>query len=261
MFVAILIFIFLLPVAIYYFYARPKHIDLLHVTFTLIFCNVLTQLFLLIPSNQRNIPLPQNIDYSPTASISKNSQAKNSFFSSSGKTKKEISDFYKNNLKANTSSNTDIVCSDCSNNVWGNDPDFSNQPEPTNFIWPLKGKIIESFYISGDDINEGINIAVPVGTNVRAIDDGIVSYADEEIKGYGKMIIIRHENGYISAYAHNSELKVSRGYRVLLGQVIAKSGQTGSVQSPQLHFELRKGVVPLNPIKFLPNNGKVIGRN
>lgn len=262
MFAATIIFIFTFPLAIYYCYSKPKHIDLLHVGFTLIFCNVLIQLFQLIPNKENRITLSNNIDYSSTASISKRSGAKNN---ASEATKKDTTNNFifqkKNDLNSNFASGADIVCSDCDNNVWGNNPDFSQETKQTNFIWPLEGTIIKSFSISGEDINEGINITVPVGTNVQAIDNGTVSYADEEIKGYGKMVIIRHDNGYVSAYAHNSKLKVSKGYRVLRGQIIAKSGQTGSVQSPQLHFELRKGFLPLNPLKFLPTDRKTIGSN
>ena len=79
-----------------------------------------------------------------------------------------------------------------------------------------------------------------------------VAYAGSELKGYGNLVLIRHPNGYVSAYAHNGELKVKRGDTVKRGQVVANSGQTGNVSSPQLHFELRKGKEPVDPTRHLP---------
>ena len=82
---------------------------------------------------------------------------------------------------------------------------------------------------------------MPEGTPVKAADDGVVAYSGNELKGYGNLVLIRHANGYVTAYAHASELLVKRGDTIKRGQVIAKSGQSGEVQSPQLHFEIRKG--------------------
>ena len=107
------------------------------------------------------------------------------------------------------------------------------------FRWPARGRVIAGFGANGG--NEGINIAVPEGTPVKAAEAGVVAYAGSEVKGYGNLVLIRHANGYVSAYAHNGELNVKRGEQVKRGQVIAKSGQTGNVTSPQLHFEIRKG--------------------
>jgi murein DD-endopeptidase MepM/ murein hydrolase activator NlpD len=120
---------------------------------------------------------------------------------------------------------------------------------PTDFRWPARGRVIAGFGSNGG--NEGINIAVPEGTPVKATEAGTVTYAGSEVKGYGNLVLIRHENGYISAYAHNGELSVKRGERVKRGQVIARSGQTGNVTSPQLHFEIRKGQTPVDPIAHL----------
>ena len=80
-----------------------------------------------------------------------------------------------------------------------------------------------------------------------------MAYAGEELKGYGKLVLVRHDNGFVSAYAHNGELNVKRGEKVSRGQTIAKSGSTGNVTSPQLHFELRKGSTPVDPTKYLEN--------
>jgi murein DD-endopeptidase MepM/ murein hydrolase activator NlpD len=115
------------------------------------------------------------------------------------------------------------------------------------FRWPLRGRVI-----SGFPKNDGLDLAVPEGTAVHAAEDGVVAYAGNELKGYGNLILIRHSNGYVTAYAHASELMVKRNDTVRRGQVIAKSGQTGSVSSPQLHFEIRKGSTPVDPMQFLP---------
>jgi Membrane-bound metallopeptidase len=118
----------------------------------------------------------------------------------------------------------------------------------TSFRWPAKGRIIAGFGKTG---NEGINIALPEGASVRAIEGGTVSYVGEEMKDFGKLVVIRHENGYVSVYAHNSDLLVKRGEKVSRGQVIAKSGRSGNVTTPQLHFEIRKGGTPVDPIPRL----------
>jgi murein DD-endopeptidase MepM/ murein hydrolase activator NlpD len=118
---------------------------------------------------------------------------------------------------------------------------------PTNFMWPARGRIIQKFL----DKSDGINIALKEGTNIKAVEEGEVAFAGSELKGYGNMILIRHPNGYVSAYAHNNELMVTRGDKVKRGQIIAKSGQTGNVGMPQLHFELRKGSTPVNPTLYL----------
>ena len=93
-----------------------------------------------------------------------------------------------------------------------------------------------------------------VNAAIRAAADGVVAYSGNELKGYGNLVLIRHEDGYVTAYAHGSELFVKRGDTVKRGDVIAKAGQTGSVSSPQLHFEVRKGAVALDPMKFLSQN-------
>jgi murein DD-endopeptidase MepM/ murein hydrolase activator NlpD len=95
---------------------------------------------------------------------------------------------------------------------------------------------------------------VPEGTPIKAAEGGVVAYAGSELKGYGNLVLIRHPNGYVSAYAHNGELNVKRGEQVKRGQVVAKSGQSGNVNSPQLHFELRKGSTPVDPMPYLSSN-------
>ena len=121
-----------------------------------------------------------------------------------------------------------------------------------DFRWPARGRVISGF--GGGSGNEGINIALPEGTPVKAAEAGTVAYAGSEVKGYGNLVLIRHDNGFVSAYAHNEEITVKRGDKVKRGQVIAKSGQTGNVTSPQLHFEIRKGSTPVDPIPHLSGN-------
>jgi murein DD-endopeptidase MepM/ murein hydrolase activator NlpD len=124
------------------------------------------------------------------------------------------------------------------------------------FRWPLRGRVIAAFGTKPNgDRNDGIDLAVPQGTDVRAAEDGVVAYAGNELKGYGNLILIRHDSGYVTAYANTSELMVKRNDRVRRGQVIAKSGQSGGVGVPQLHFEIRKGQTPVDPAQFLPTGG------
>ena len=116
------------------------------------------------------------------------------------------------------------------------------------FRWPARGRIIEGFKAGG---NDGINISVPAGTSVRAAENGVVVYSGDGLKGYGNLVLIKHPNGFVSAYANNGELDVKRGETVKRGQIIAKSGDTGNVNAPQLHFELRKGSTPVDPTNYL----------
>jgi murein DD-endopeptidase MepM/ murein hydrolase activator NlpD len=120
------------------------------------------------------------------------------------------------------------------------------------FRWPANGRVISGHGpLPNGQQNDGINIALPEGTQVKAAEDGVVAYAGSELKGYGNLILIRHANGYVTAYAHAKELLVKRGDQVKRGQVILRSGQTGNVNTPQLHFEVRKGATPMDPMKFL----------
>ncbi|MFZ3241545.1 MAG: M23 family metallopeptidase, partial [Pseudolabrys sp.] len=121
-----------------------------------------------------------------------------------------------------------------------------------SFRWPVRGRVIAAFGSKPNGMqNDGINLAVPEGTPIKAADDGVVAYAGNELKGYGNLVLIRHSNGFVSAYAHASELMVKRGDSIKRGQVIAHAGQTGNVTSPQLHFEIRKGSTPVDPSLYL----------
>ncbi len=129
------------------------------------------------------------------------------------------------------------------------------EPEPmtgNSFRWPVKGKIISDFGTKPNGShNDGINVAVPQGTSVKAAENGVVAYAGSELKGYGKLILIRHANNWVSAYAHNDDIMVKRGDKVRRGQIISKAGSSGSVSQPQVHFELRKGSRPVDPTKYM----------
>ena len=120
------------------------------------------------------------------------------------------------------------------------------------FRWPVRGKVISSYGAkTNGKANDGINLSVPEGTPVRAAEDGVVDYSGNELKSYGNLVLVRHSNGYVTAYAHASEVLVKRGDAIKRGQIIAKSGQSGEVGSPQLHFEIRKGSSPVDPLQFL----------
>jgi murein DD-endopeptidase MepM/ murein hydrolase activator NlpD len=131
-------------------------------------------------------------------------------------------------------------------------------PEPmsgNSFRWPVQGRIISEFGTKPDGgHNDGINVAVPAGTSVKAAENGVVAYAGDELKGYGNLVLIRHSNNWVSAYAHNEEILVQRGDQVRRGQVIAKAGRTGQVNQPQVHFELRKGSRPVDPTKYMTHS-------
>ena len=116
------------------------------------------------------------------------------------------------------------------------------------FTWPLAGPVILPFgNVGGGERNDGINIAASEGTPIHAAASGTVTYVGNELRGYGNLVLIQHNDGYVTAYAHAQSVSVKRGDRVDKGQVIALAGSTGEVDRPQLHFEIRKGVQPINP--------------
>jgi len=120
------------------------------------------------------------------------------------------------------------------------------------FLWPVHGKIVSGYGPKeGGFFNDGINIAVKEGTPVVAADDGVVVYAGNEIRGFGNLVLVKHANGWMTAYAHNAEFLVRRGEEVRRGQAIAKTGASGTVSSPQLHFEIRRGSHAVDPMKYL----------
>jgi murein DD-endopeptidase MepM/ murein hydrolase activator NlpD len=120
------------------------------------------------------------------------------------------------------------------------------------FRWPVRGRVISNFgEKSATGRNDGIDISVPEGTAVKATENGVVVYAGNELEGLGNLVLVRHADGWVSAYAHNKEIDVKRGEEVRRGQVIARSGRTGSADMPKLHFELRKNSTPVDPLKHL----------
>ncbi|MDR3528021.1 MAG: M23 family metallopeptidase [Rhizomicrobium sp.] len=148
------------------------------------------------------------------------------------------------------------------------DPEDNFQPQPrrhhemqaasdpdASFVWPVRGRVITDFgATTGGGRNDGINIVAASGTPIRAAADGTVSYSGNEVRNYGNLMLVRHESGYVTAYAHADHFVVGKGEYVSKGQIIGYVGDTGDVVSPQLHFELRKGLrgeQPVNPRPYL----------
>jgi murein DD-endopeptidase MepM/ murein hydrolase activator NlpD len=118
--------------------------------------------------------------------------------------------------------------------------------------WPVRGRVVQGFGARADGShNDGIDIAVPAGVDVLAAEDGVVAYAGNEVKTYGNLVLIRHDNGWVTAYAYNERLLVQRGDRVKRGQAVAKAGKTGAADQPQVHFEVRVGSKPVDPTGYL----------
>lgn len=133
------------------------------------------------------------------------------------------------------------------------------EPPPKSFSgrfsWPLRGEILRSFGLQASGArNDGINIRAKLGETVRAAADGVVAYAGD-LAGFGKLVLIRHGGGWLTAYGHAEKLLVTRGQSVERGQPIANAGATGSAREPQLHFEIRDGRSPVNPLNWLPKGG------
>lgn len=123
----------------------------------------------------------------------------------------------------------------------------------SKFMWPVQGTVISGFGNLGKGRkNDGINIKAALGTTVKAADGGTVAYAGNELKGFGNLILIKHSDGWITAYAHNDKLFVRKGQKVTRGEKIATVGNTGGVTTPQLHFEVRTGKKAVNPRPYLP---------
>jgi murein DD-endopeptidase MepM/ murein hydrolase activator NlpD len=123
----------------------------------------------------------------------------------------------------------------------------------TDFRWPVRGRVISGFGAKPNgQTNDGVNIAVPEGTDIKASEGGVVAYAGNELKGFGNLILIRHQGEWVTAYAHANEILVKRGDVVRRGQTIGRAGKTGNVSSPQLHFEVRRGASPVDPMNHLP---------
>jgi murein DD-endopeptidase MepM/ murein hydrolase activator NlpD len=135
-------------------------------------------------------------------------------------------------------------------------PTAAAEPPPprnsTTFLWPVRGRVLQGYGAGpGGTHNDGINIGAPRGAAVQAADGGVVAYSGNELRGYGNLILIKHANGWISAYAHCDLILVKTGQKVARGQVIARVGATGNVSEPQLHFELRRGKKSVDPNEYL----------
>ncbi len=132
----------------------------------------------------------------------------------------------------------------------------SPPPRSANtFLWPVEGDVIAGFGPKGGGLhNDGINIVAARGTAVRAAENGVIAYIGNELRGYGNLVLIRHADNWVSAYAHNEVVLVSRGDTVRRGDTIGRVGSTGDVATPQSHFELRRGVETFDPMEYLAWN-------
>ncbi len=119
-------------------------------------------------------------------------------------------------------------------------------------LWPVKGVVTSKFGPRGSRMHDGIDIGVKEGTPVHAAAAGEVVYADSRLSGYGKLVIIRHRSNLFTAYAHNQRMLVRKGDHVRAGDIIARVGHTGRATGPHLHFEVRQGSTPVNPLAYLP---------
>jgi len=121
------------------------------------------------------------------------------------------------------------------------------------FAWPVRGPVLVGYGPGANGTqNDGINIAAPLGTPILAANDGIVAYAGNELRGFGNLVLLKHADGWTTAYAHCESIAVKRGDRVKRGETIARVGATGAVGEPQVHFELRRGTRALDPQSYLP---------
>jgi murein DD-endopeptidase MepM/ murein hydrolase activator NlpD len=140
---------------------------------------------------------------------------------------------------------------------WWNDwlnpiPNRQSPAAQKKFLWPVNGQVVSNFGQGPGQLhNDGINILAQRGTPVRAAEAGTVTYVGSEIKGYGNLVLIKHNDGYVTAYAHSDKVTVKRGDTVKRGQPIAFAGATGGVSQPQLHFELRRNAKPVDPAPYL----------
>jgi len=120
------------------------------------------------------------------------------------------------------------------------------------FAWPVRGEIVAGFGPQDDGLhNDGINIAAPRGTAIRAAENGVVAYVGNELRGFGNLLLIKHADDWITAYAHCERIRVQHGARVQRGQTVAVVGSSGGVARPQLHFEIRRGSKAVDPIRML----------
>lgn len=135
-------------------------------------------------------------------------------------------------------------------------PYIDKKSGPADFLWPVHGRVVSRFGPKqGGLYNDGINISAKEGAAISAADDGRVVYSGNELRGYGNLVLVKHDNGYMTAYAHTKDVTVKKGDTVKRGQIIAHVGKTGHVTSPQLHFSIRKGRKAINPEAYLSGSG------
>lgn len=134
-------------------------------------------------------------------------------------------------------------------------PRADDEPPPRagrTFAWPVRGRILSTFGQKPDGMhNDGINIAARAGSAVISAENGVVVYSGSEVRGFGNLVLVRHADGWITAYAHLDRILVQKGQKVTRGQAIATVGSSGGVDQPQLHFEIRRGTQAVDPAKFL----------
>jgi murein DD-endopeptidase MepM/ murein hydrolase activator NlpD len=128
---------------------------------------------------------------------------------------------------------------------------FSKVKEKDGFIWPIKGKVVKKFGSNGNEHNDGINIQASSGESVKAAKGGKIVFTGDSLKSFGNLVIIKHSNGLLTAYAHLNSISVKKDQTISQGQEVGKIGQTGKVDSPQLYFAVRKGKQAMNPLNYL----------
>jgi len=161
----------------------------------------------------------------------------------------EVEEFSSNNSKTTVTKTTQAQTTSAKNTT--KNITIPKSAQSKRFDKPANGKIIQRFGSTENAHNDGINIAGKLGDPIKAADSGQVVYAGNELKGYGNLMLIKHKDGWITAYAHNNKLLVKKGAQVVKGQKIATMGQTGNVKSPQLHFEVRYKTKVVDPELYL----------
>jgi len=127
-----------------------------------------------------------------------------------------------------------------------------SEAAPPNWDWPLRGEVLGDFSLEGK-VNKGIDIAGKPGSGVKAAADGVVVYAGSNLRGYGKLVIVKHDHQFLSAYGNNYSIRVDEGKKVKAGDVLGRVGSSDS-NIEMLHFEIRKDGIPVNPVDYLPVN-------
>jgi len=131
-------------------------------------------------------------------------------------------------------------------------PSYKQKATGGRLIWPVKGRLTSGFGRRGSRMHDGIDVGAKQGTPIHAAASGTVVYSDHRLSGYGNLVILRHGNNLFTAYGHNQRNLVKKGQKVRAGDVIARVGQTGRASGPHLHFEVRRGSRPVDPLAYLP---------